>query len=69
MVQNFVQSVSFQYIKEFFRLISPASVEIYFRDYERAMQDMKNRQNTENLEITTWVYRCEAEVLRLYTNN
>ena len=28
------------------------------------MQDMKNRQNTENLEITTWVYRCEAEVTK-----
>ena len=28
------------------------------------MQDMKNRQNTENLETTTWVYRCEAEVTK-----
>ena len=32
--------------------ISPASVEILLRDYERAIQDMKNRQNTENLETT-----------------
>ena len=28
------------------------------------MQDMKNRQNTENLETTMWVYRCEAEVTK-----
>ena len=61
MVQNFVQSVSFQYIKGLVGLLALRSKKIY---YERAMQDMKNRQNTESLETIIWVYRCEVQVAK-----
>ena len=62
MAQNFVQIVRFQYIKELVGLLGLRAYKICFRDYERAMQDMKNRQITENCETTMY---CEAGLLRL----